>query len=254
MGHMPRRICAILAHPDDEVFIAGALCRHLEQGDRVTGIWLTSGDARGGRRRREAELARAMELLGLPPQHVRLPRFPNRSLYQLAPEARQWLAKTLATLRPDRIYVPAYEGGHFEHDLANCLVHGAWQDSCPEARCLEFPLYNRTGPWHLRGWRVNAFPYCRQDQEQTPLLPAHVRCKFAMMRCYASQWMDMLPFRLAMPAGRYLLHGEPLAPLPADRDYSMPPHPGELNYERNPGTQRFADFAAAVARLRVPAS
>ena len=200
----------------------------------------------------------------MPPQHVRLPRFLNRRLHEQTTEARQWLAKTLASLAPERIYVPAYEGGHFEHDLTNCLVHSVlqesvwqesvWQQSRPHVQCLEFPLYNRTGPWHLRGWRINAFPCQRRDLEQTPLLPAHLRCKFAMMRCYASQWMDMLPFRLAMSPSRYLLRGEPLAPLPAQRDYSMPPHPGELNYERNPGTQRFADFAAAVARLRAPAS
>lgn len=249
MQFTPARVCAVLAHPDDEVFIAGALRRHLEQGARVTCIWLTSGEARGGRQRREAELHRAAEYLGLAPEDVRLPRFPGRELHGLASEASKWLASVFAMLRPGRIYVPAYEGGHLEHDIVNCVTHAAWQKACPQASCMEFPLYNRTGPWHLRGWRINAFPHPREDQEFIVLEQGHVHCKFSLMRIYASQWMDMLPFRLCMPARRYLLQGEPCAPLPSQRDYSIPPHRGELNYERNPGRQRFADFAAAVAAL-----
>jgi len=254
MNVHPLRICVVLAHPDDEVFIAGTLRRHMEQGARVTGIWITSGDGRSSRKKREAELHKAATILGLQPQEIRLPRFPNRGLHRLVPDAAQWLTQALELLQPTRIYVPAYEGGHLEHDLVNCMTRDAWLAACPEAGCMEFPLYNRTGPRHLRGWRINDFPAPRQDGEFTPLERRQLRVKFAMMRAYASQWMDMLPFRLLMPAGRYLQRGEPWAPLPRQRDYSIPPHSGELNYERNPGTQRFADFAAAVASLRATAS
>lgn len=247
-----RRVCAVLAHPDDEVFIAGALRRHLEEGARVTGLWITSGDARGGRERREAELSRSLTILGLSPENVGLARLPNQGLLPRVAQTANWLAEKLAACAPQLLYVTAYEGGHIEHDIVNCVTRAAWQAVCPQAVCLEFPLYNRTGPWLTRGWRVNAFPPGRGDVAHVPLERDHLRRKFAMMRAYRSQWMDMLPFRLAMPGWRYARQGEPCAPLPPERDYSISPHPGRLNYERNPGRHCFADFASAVAALRLP--
>ncbi len=242
------RVCALLAHPDDEIFIAGLLCGHLERGAAVTGIWVTSGQARGGQRRREAELARATRILGLSREHCRLLRLPNRGLLNLLPQALHSIEKILDALQPECIYVTAYEGGHIEHDLLNCLALRARNRTCPGAALLEFPLYNRTGPPILRGWRVNAFPPGR-DANHTPLEPHQLQCKFDMMRAYSSQWRDLLPFRLLMPGQRYLQQGEPWAPVPRDRDYSRPPHEGVLNYERNPGTHSFADFSAAVRSL-----
>ncbi len=246
-------VCAVLAHPDDEIFIAGALQRHAQAGATLSGIWITSGDGRGGRDRREAELHLAMDLLGLARENRHLPRFPNRGLLPLVLQAAQWLDDAFRRLHPDLIYVPAYEGGHIEHDVLNRITHWAWLRRCPEAACFEFPLYNRTGPALMRGWRVNDFPPERENVRHIPLRREQLCRKFSLMRVYRSQWVDMLPFRLLMPGGKYLRRGEPCAPLPLERDYSMPPHSGTLNYERNPGTQTFADFAAACNELRVAA-
>lgn len=250
-------ILAVLAHPDDETFIAGTLKRHIEEGARVHGVWITSGEASGGRERREKELARAAAILGLEQNAIHLPHYPNRGLLPILAEVADWLGQTIEAIGPQRIYVPAYEGGHIDHDAVNWCVYTAWQKCLPEAACLEFPLYNRTGPRLLRGWRIGRFApdtHGTATVHYTRLTPEHVRCKFSMMRAYKSQWTDLLPFRLAMPRRSLLTLGEQWAALPPGRDYSIPPHAGPLNYELNPGTFRFSDFAAAVHKAEEDAA
>ncbi len=237
---------AVLAHPDDEVFLAGLLRARLEQGRAVHCAWITSGEASGGAVRREAELRRAVGILGLPDQAVHLARFPNRGLLPLLWDVAAWLAALFAALEPAEIFSTAYEGGHIDHDAVNWAVHKAWTTAAPLAATHEFPLYNRTGPWLLRGWRINDFPPGSEGVRHFRPSRAQLACKYSLMRTYRSQWPDLLPFRMLMPARRYLRTGEPFRPLPRQRDYSIPPHAGWLNYERNPGRFSFRDFADAV--------
>ncbi len=237
---------AVLAHPDDEVFIAGTLRCILERGDEVHCVWMTSGEASGGAARREAELARAVSILGLEPGAVHLARFPNRGLLPRLQNMAEWLGELFLRLAPDEVFTTAYEGGHIDHDAVNWAVHKAWTNAAPEAVCQEFPLYNRTGPRFLRGWRVNDFPPDADDVRHTRCTLGQLECKFAMMRAYRSQWADLLPFRLLMPARKFLEKGEPHRLMPMGRDYLAPPHAGILNYERNPGLFHFADFSEAV--------
>lgn len=237
---------AVLAHPDDEVFLAGLLRSRLEQGIPVHCAWITSGEASGGAARREAELRRAAALLGLPGQAIHLARFPNNGLLPLLGDVAVWLGALFAALEPEEIHTTAYEGGHIDHDAVNWAVHAAWTVAAPQAVAYEFPLYNRTGPRLLRWWRVNDFPPGVEDVRHCRLTKGQLARKYALMRTYRSQWADLLPFRILMPARRYLHIGEPYRPLPRQRDYSIPPHAGRLNYERNPGRFRFRDFADAV--------
>jgi LmbE family N-acetylglucosaminyl deacetylase len=245
----------LFAHPDDDVFISGALRRSIESGVPTFAAWLTSGDARGQGVVRERELDRAMRLLGLPAERRRLLRFPNRGLLPRLSEAVTATAELMTSLKAREIFVVAYEGGHIDHDALNFIVAEADKRSGGGRTLYEFPLYNRTGAWWALRWRINAFPPGGQPAMNEPMTPELVRLKHAMMRAYVSQRGDMTPFRLCLNERRLLRRGEPYRAFSVQRDYETPPHPGVLNYERD-GHARFEEFrqAALAARAALDAT
>jgi LmbE family N-acetylglucosaminyl deacetylase len=145
------------------------------------------------------------------------------------------------------VYVPAYEGGHPDHDAVNLAVAVVCSRR-PELRAREFPLYRRGGA----GLSVQSpQPAAGTAPERFDLLPlgndalALRRC---LARANASQLLpSLLPLlALAWAAGRG--RAEPSRPLPA-HDYTRPPHRGALLYELYT-RRRFREFrAAAIAAL-----
>ncbi len=86
-----------------------------------------------------------------------------------------------------------------------------------------------------------------------PLPDDAIRCKYDMMKAYSTQKLYMVPARLACAPGRLSQEGEPYRLCPEDRDHTIPPHAGKLNYERwfNSFMKiTFADFREAVLRAR----
>ena len=70
---------------------------------------------------------------------------------------------------------------------------------------------------------------------------------------YASQWLYMIPARLASTHKRLATIGEPYRPCPPDRDHTIRPHEGKLNYERwfcAFMKISFSDFRAAILKTR----
>lgn len=99
-------LLAVLAHPDDELPVAGTLSAHRDRGDRVVVLYLTRGEATGAfgdrpvaevMRRREAQAAGAAKLLDV--EH-RFLDFPDCGL-EATPDAARAVATVLAEVRPD---------------------------------------------------------------------------------------------------------------------------------------------------------
>ncbi|HMK34149.1 MAG TPA: PIG-L family deacetylase [Desulfomonilaceae bacterium] len=240
----------LFAHPDDDVFVAGTMSMLVKAGHTVHAAWLTSGDARGDPAMREAELCKAMRIVGVAESGIHLLRLPNRGLLGILPTAAEKVAKIVVQLNPERIFTTAYEGGHIDHDALNFLTRMAYQQTGSRAGLYEFPLYNRSGPFYFWWWRINTFYPCMEEVVYSRLTETAVRIKHLAMREYASQWKDMLPFRLVLNKKRMLQTGEPYRQLPPDRDYTVPPHAGKLNYEgwsTSPTGTTFIDFRKAVA-------
>lgn len=145
------------------------------------------------------------------------------------------------------LYVPAYEGGHPDHDAVNLAV-AVLRSRRPEVGAREFPLYRR-GP---AGLSVQApQPTACTSQEPYLVLPLGDDA-LALRRCLAcanrSQLLPSLAplLALAWAAGRG--RAEPSRPLPA-HDYTRPPHRRRLLYEFYT-RRRFGEFrAAAIAAL-----
>ena len=82
----------------------------------VTAVWLTRGGLHGDRR--EAESRRAMELIGLDPREQIFFRLPDGQVLDFMDEIVERLARLFGKVRPASIFVPAFEGGHPDHDAA----------------------------------------------------------------------------------------------------------------------------------------
>jgi LmbE family N-acetylglucosaminyl deacetylase len=247
----------LFAHPDDDVFICGTMHMLLQEGAEVHAAWLTSGDYFGQGELRESELAQAVEILGLHDSRVHLLRQPDLGLVPGMGHAAESLTELLLAVKPDMLFVTAFEGGHPDHDSANFLAYECRARAGLKVGIFEFPLYNGTGPVHHWRWRINGFPPRGPEIHFQPLNDLAVDCKYRMMRTYSSQWMYMAPARLASRRSRLKKFGEPYRACPPDRDHTIPPHAGLLNYERwfNFFIKiKFADYADAVRRTRTPVS
>jgi LmbE family N-acetylglucosaminyl deacetylase len=244
----------LFAHPDDDVFIAGAMRLLLERGTELHCVWVTSGDYFGKGEQREKELAQAMSVLGLHEPCVHLLRFPDLGLLSRLDEAADSFAALLDRIRPDVIVANAFEGGHPDHDCVNFLAYEGPTRLGIAPRLFEFPLYNGSGPSYQWRWKINRFPNSSPPEQHTVLTDTAVACKHQMMKEYAaSQWMYMVPARLASPRRKLMTKGELYRACPSDRDHTLPPHSGKLNYERWFNSfmrTTFEDYRRAVLKTR----
>jgi LmbE family N-acetylglucosaminyl deacetylase len=243
----------LFAHPDDDAFIGGTVKMLLDKGAEAHCAWLTSGDYFRKGQRREVELAKTTALLGLADFQVHLLRLPDLGLVANMDRAAVMVTELVARLKPDTVFVTAFEGGHPDHDSTNFLAYEGLKRAALSATLFEFPLYNGCGPAHHWRWRVNSFPPGGPPTLHNPLTGAAVDCKYRIMRTYSSQWMFMIPAGLACPRSRLIKQGEPYRVCPPLRDHTLPPHPGRLNYERWFNwfmKLSFDDFRKAVLRTR----
>lgn len=206
----------------------------------------------GGALKREKELFAVVEILGLKRSNIRLLRLPDLGLIQKLEETVGLMVRILEHVDPADVYVTAFEGGHPDHDCANFVVFEARKRSQMSFRIIEFPLYNGSGSFFTWRWRINAFPNDDGLEIKLPLTSLEVGIKHRIMRTYSSQWMYMVPARLATPEEKMLRLGEPHRICGQDRNHTIKPHPGKMNYERwfNLFMRiKFSDFVRAVEQI-----
>ena len=116
----------IAAHPDDaEISAGGTILRLVDAGARVGILDVTRGEmgTSGTREDRDAEAARASDLLGLA-WRGNLEQPDGR--VQVTVEAREALAKHLRTLRPELVLAHHLEDPHPDHEASARLAKEAW--------------------------------------------------------------------------------------------------------------------------------
>ena len=131
---MSRTLLVALAHPDDEVGVAGTILAQVARGDRVVLLWLTRGEMTEAlgplstdevARRREELGAEAADLLGV--EH-RFLDFPDTRL-EATPESTRRVARILTEIRPDGIVTwgDAWVRGarHPDHQACGRIVRDA---------------------------------------------------------------------------------------------------------------------------------
>lgn len=237
----------LFAHHDDELFVA-TLLRQLAAGkEPIICAWLTRGGL--GAREREAESIRAMAIVGIPRDNLRFFRLPDGDALDHLDEIVDRLARLLQGRDFRSVFVPAFEGGHPDHDTAQLAAALALKQHPGKTTLFEFPLYNR---YKTRLLRVGEFIPGTTPLRMTPVSFRDRLLKRKLAGVFASQrWLTM-PL-LGVRGGPLLLHtrGEPFRRVPAGRDYTRRPHPGRLAYEYYT-RRRFAEFAAKVSARKQP--
>jgi hypothetical protein len=214
-----RRILVLAPHPDDEVVgCAVALRRALAEGASAGVLFLTTGvPARDvlwpwQRRRHETTVARRREeaiaasrALGV--EIAGFEAWPTRTLKEHLGAAEQRVRMKAA--EASEVWVPAWEGAHQDHDVANWIAARLGQP------VVEFAEYGFAG----RVVRSNEFA---RGAGALRLTPEEAAWKRGVLALYASERGNLRHIRVEQEA---------LRPLPR-HDYTRPPHEGKLFYQR----------------------
>lgn len=250
MNNLPNhRILILVPHADDEVvgFMAAAE-RARAEGAEIFALYLTTGvvgrdvmwpwqrhlyEKRVAVRRAEGECVAAA--MGLTPCGW-LP-YDARDLWRHIPILYQTVLAVIEAHRIDTVWVPAYEGGNADHDVANAIG----QSIRSRCRVFEFAEYN----WKDQSTQAQIFPDVQGDEVVLVLSREEKIGKRKLLALYASEKGNLS----SIGADR-----ECYRPLP-ERSYALPPHKGRLWYTRfqwvpfkHPGVDRTdpAQVSAAI--------
>lgn len=174
-------VLVIAPHPDDECLgCGGAICSHVEAGDRVAVAFLTSGergvpdvspDELAPLREREAE--QAAKVLGV--SGTEFFRGTDSLVRKHRIQLTTQLVATLLREQPQLVYLPHPEDGHADHTVVLSMVQTALADET-----LPVP--------ELRGYEVWApMRFYDHTLDVTDFMPRKIRA----LRCHRSQLRDL---------------------------------------------------------------
>jgi LmbE family N-acetylglucosaminyl deacetylase len=128
-------VLVIAPHPDDEAIgCGGALCLHKQAGDRLSAVFLSSGELglknlprEEAWRTREKEARKSCSILGM--QAIDFFRGPDWTLSEAAGEIAPRLASILKADPPDMIYLPHPLDWHPDHRATLPLLQRAMAEA-----------------------------------------------------------------------------------------------------------------------------
>lgn len=226
----------VFAHQDDEFGIFAVIERLVASAGTVHCIYLTDG-AYGNQSadRRNNESLRVLGKIGVPRSNV---HFLGQSLgirdgtlHENLSAAFQALQERMKNYSPvSEVYLPAWEGGHQDHDAVHLVGVAASASLGLLDRTFQFSLYHG---YKLIGplFRVMS-PLPANGHAQTEPVPWRKRFAYSLL-CfyYPSQWktwIGLLPFVVF----KYLTHGKQHRQPVSPGRLLEPPHPGRPLYER----------------------
>ena len=225
----------LFAHQDDEFGVFARLERERQAGRRVFCVYVTDGAATADPDRRDAESRAVLQKLGVSAGNIlfvgRQLGIGDGRLYEKVDVLINWLDAFLdAQLGFEAYFVPAWEGGHPDHDLLHAIVVRLLAARGRQERVWQFPLY------HGRGYPGPLFrvlsPLLENGPVERQAIPWRDRLRY-MRLClaYPSQWrtwIGLFPF-VCM---QYLFGGVQSLQRVDVRRITQPPHSGRLYYER----------------------
>ena len=235
-GHSVRRALFVMAHPDDEFGIYGRMLQLRDQGAELWCVWTI-----GGNPVRDAEAAHAMAAVGVREDRLVFLEVGGLGNAASVERAIKALSDFLEARPCEEIYVTAFEGGHFQHDLTQFATVQAVDRSGAASHVYEFPLYN------LAGARVNLFRLTPGKAPVCGLALDRARVEFirGLTRHYPSQRLVTEGFLRIMPYSR---QSQPRWRAVPARDYTSPPHRGLLWHDANPRHGLARSYHSAVCK------
>lgn len=237
----------LFPHQDDEFGVFHLLETIVARGHRPVCFYLTDGSYGGADpATRDMESSYVLSALGMQVSDIiflgSTHCVPDGQLVSYLPDVFSHLKKAAEAFgSPDFIYVPAWEGGHQDHDAAHAL--GIVAAAHWGSRLRQFPLYTAGHNW-LRLYRVLA-PVARNGPIESMRIPAARRIWYLRLclsyRTQAKTFAALLPFIVA----HYVLWGAQQLQEVDPARLSERPHEGSLFYERYRGLT-FDGFKSAL--------
>jgi hypothetical protein len=226
----------LFAHPDDECGVLQVLSTKLEQLSEIHCIFYTSGTPNGVKSNiREKESSAVLSSIGLSSNNIHFfgseHGIPDGRLVFRMEHASLLLLNFLSKFTDGfNLYIPAWEGGHPDHDALHAIGAVVAKKKEAISRTFQYPLYNAylcRGPF----FKVLS-PLSENGPETREKIPFFKRLKF-LKYClsYPSQaktWFGLFPFFLI----HYIFNPiQSLQPISFSR-LLFRPHGGELYYEK----------------------
>jgi LmbE family N-acetylglucosaminyl deacetylase len=249
---MEQTVLFLFAHQDDEFGVFQRILDELDTGAKVVCAYLTSGTV-GGRstKERNEESLAVLRRLGVHDDNVLFIgeqlKIDDGTLVHRMDAAANWLKSWVDSCAAlFRFYVPAWEGGHPDHDSLHAVGVAVANRAGLLRSARQYSLYNgykRSGPLFnvMRPLPMNG------PIELVPVPWAHRGAFLRHCLSYPTQrktWIGLFPFVLA----HYLVgRGDAVQGVSYERVMSRP-HEGPLYYERRKFCT-WPELSANVARL-----
>jgi LmbE family N-acetylglucosaminyl deacetylase len=226
-------IVVLLPHHDDEFFLGLHLPELLKAGHGVFLIYLTY-DPRFGRIR-ASETKRYLadfdnkniKILELGADRGVL----DGALYANLQSIFSNLMNIILWQKCLKIIVPAWEGGHHDHDAAHFIGATLCKQFSPHIKLFEFGLYSGEklyGPF----FRLSGFKRRVNSDEFEPGSYLQRLAHAFSVRHFKTQWNTFVGLWPFIFLHRIIGAGVVLREVTNGRNYNLPPHLGELFYQR----------------------
>ena len=227
---MARTFLFLFAHQDDEYGVFFEIKKHCVQGEQVFVIYLTDGGKKSAVRCQES--VRVLRQLGVEKDRILFPGctfiWHDGKLHQNFSSCWEWLAKFFNSIPElSAVYVPAWEGGHPDHDTVFAAALTARQYSFGTFPIYQFSLYSMEGVHPPFFRTMHPLPAHGEIIEER--IPFWDRLSFIeLCLYYPSQWKTWIGLFWTV-AFTYLVGKQKLqiAKMPS----LQRPHEGQLYYE-----------------------
>lgn len=147
----PANILIFSPHPDDEVIgVGGRMIQVKKEGYDITVVMMTDGSPKEFDEQEEISAIRknetleALELIGINKENVIFLDYDDLG-FIFDSDIKVYIdeiKKIIREVNPDEIYIPAYEGGHIDHDSTNFLVISSLSELDKKYKVYEYIEYN----------------------------------------------------------------------------------------------------------------
>ena len=242
-----RSVWLMLAHQDDEFALQCWIKDALAEGLTLRCCYFTKAHNLELDAQRNRESLKVLQRLGVPASNVFFPgrelNVPDGELQKHLGAIALWIRQNFEVEEPVRVAVPAWEGGHPDHDALHAVVIEVCAEMGILDRIRQFPLYNAfdcRAPW----FKVLS-PLPQNGPVEVRTMSWMDRWRY-LRNClsYPSQtisWLGLFPFVAwhVLYSGREQCQHVSLARL------TERPHEGPLYYE----SRNFSSWQAMQADL-----
>jgi LmbE family N-acetylglucosaminyl deacetylase len=225
----------LFAHQDDEFGVMHQIEKEIKSGSTVYCVYATTGVLfNEDPKCRNEESRKVLITLGVTPNHILFMGealgISDGNVSSCGLVFSQWLLTWVQQRRSlTTVYIPAWEGGHTDHDALHAVTIETTPNNCPEITLWQYPLYNSEGlKWGL--FRVLT-PLCANGHVHYENILWVARWRYLRLcLSYKSQfksWLGLLPFVF----WHYMFRGWQSLQLTSFTRIQERPHNGQLYCE-----------------------